>query len=154
MEKTSFSKIEKVIIYIISKLPNDVTRTQLVKLLYLIDLFSFKQTKSSITNLTYISYHYGPYSPQIKKALDTLNDFEIQEDLNTSVDGNTFYLYSLGTHPRLKDSPDKLLKSGEKEIINEILENYGHKSLKCLLEIVYETKAYKNTPLGKEISFI
>lgn len=153
MKKTSFSKLEKVIIYVISKLPNDVTRTKLVKLLYLIDLASFKEKKTSITNLIYVSYHYGPYCPKIIEALNNLNSFEIQEELNTSMDGNTFYLYSLGTHPRLKYSPDKLLKAEEKDIIDEILDNYGHKSLKCLLKIVYETKAYKKTPLGKEISF-
>lgn len=154
MEKTSFSKLEKVIIYIISKLPNDVTRTKLVKLLYLIDLISLKRNKTSITNLIYVSYHYGPYSPKIKEALDILNNFEIQEDLNTSVDGNIFYLYSLGTNSRLKDAPEKLLKSEEKAIVDDVLENYGHKSLKSLLDVVYETKAYKNTPLGKDISFV
>jgi uncharacterized protein YwgA len=130
-----------------------LTRTKLVKLLYLIDLLFYKKKETTLTGLKYVSYYYGPYAPEIIEAVNSLNNFEIQEEMSSSLDGNTYYLYSVGVNSRLRCDIDKILKSEEKEVADEILAKHGNNSLDYLLKEVYATREYKNTSLGKEIKF-
>ena len=84
-------KLKAVIFYIVNKLPSNITRTKLVKLLYLIDLDYAKDKGRRLTGLTYYSYYYGPYSEEIVAGINELKGYEIDEYSSISSDGKEYH---------------------------------------------------------------
>lgn len=144
-------KLKAVIYNVVKELPFGVTRTKLVKLLYLIDLSSAKTKGTSLTGVTYRSYYYGPYSEEIIEALNELKDYEIDEYASITKDGREYYLYRPGLTPRWKNPPK--LPADEDKIIDRIVKKHGNKSLDEILNYVYSTPAYKKCARGEQISF-
>lgn len=149
-EKKRFSELEKCIIYLVYKIPN-LTRTRIVKLLYLVDLESFKQLKHPLTSVIYKSHYYGPYSPEIMESVKRLFGFEITEECVTTEDGNVCYVYKIGPNSRFTKDPSEFFTDKEKLVIDQIISRFGNIPLKELLNYVYATPAFKSTPLGKPI---
>ena len=77
MQTQTLTTLEKAIIYLVHKGLFDLTRTKLVKLLYLIDLEYWKKREKTFTGLNYISYYYGPYSEEIIDAIQKLQREQI-----------------------------------------------------------------------------
>jgi len=144
-------KLKAVIFYIVRRLPYNTTRTKLVKLLYLIDLYYAKSKKRSLTGLTYRSYYFGPYSGQIINAINKLKGYEIEEYSNISLDGREYYLYRPGMNPRWEAPPT--LKYEEERAIDKVISEHGNKSLDEILKYVYNTAPYKNCKKGRPIVF-
>ncbi len=145
-----FSKLQECVIYIVYKL-GSATRTRIVKLLYLADLESLAQLKTPLTGLTYISYYYGPYSPEIVESAKKLFGSEITQECVMTEDSDVCYVYRIGPNPRFTKDPSKFFTGEERRIIDQIISKFGNIPLKDLLNYVYATPAYKSTPLGKPI---
>ena len=73
------SMLEKLILYFVYQTKGHLTRTQLVKFLYLADLYSVKWTDKQFTNLDWYYYNHGPWHEDIDAALVRLNDRVIQK---------------------------------------------------------------------------
>lgn len=73
------SMLEKLILYFVYQTKGHLTRTQLVKFLYLADLYSVKWTDKQLTNLDWYYYNHGPWHEDIDAALVRLNDRVIQK---------------------------------------------------------------------------
>lgn len=142
-------KLKAIIFYIVERLPHNITRTKLVKLLYLIDLYYAKVKNRSVTDLTYYSYYFGPYSEQIINAISQLKGYEIEEYSNIGLDGREYYLYKPGMNPRWETPP--ALQDEELEVLNQVIDEHGNKSLDEILKYVYNTEPYKNCKKGKPI---
>ncbi|MEG3439561.1 type II toxin-antitoxin system antitoxin SocA domain-containing protein [Pannus brasiliensis CCIBt3594] len=69
--------LEQLILYFIQKTKGFITKTQLVKFIYLADLYSVKWTGKQITDLEWYYYHYGPWQEEIDAALDRMEGQEI-----------------------------------------------------------------------------
>lgn len=145
-----FSKLQECVIYIVYRLGR-VIRTRIVKLLYLVDLESFKQLKRPLTGLTYKSYYYGPYSPEIIESVKKLFGFEITEECVTTEDGDICYVYKIGPNPRFTKDPPEFFTGKEKLVIEQVISKFGNIPLNELLNHVYATPAFKKTPLGRPI---
>ena len=142
-------KLKSIIFNIAERLPNNITRTKLVKLLYLIDLRYSEINHKSLTGLTYYSYYFGPYSEDIINAINQLKGYEIEEISSMSLEGREYYLYSPGRNPRwVTPFP---LQDDEVEIIAQVITEHGNKSLDEILEYVYNTEPYKNCKKRKPI---
>jgi len=142
-------KLKSIIFNIVQRLPNNITRTKLVKLLYLIDLRYAEINNKSLTGLTYYSYYFGPYSEDIINATNKLKGYEIEEVSSISLEGREYYLYSPGRNPRWVTP--FALQDDEVEIIDQVITEHGDKSLDEILEYVYNNEPYKNCKKGKPI---
>jgi hypothetical protein len=67
------SMTEKLIQFFVLKTKGHITKTQLVKFLYLADLYATKWHGQQITDLQWIFYNHGPWQEDIEKALYALD---------------------------------------------------------------------------------
>lgn len=88
-------KLKGLITYFVYQFPRSLSRTELVKLIYLTDFYHASVYGHSVTDLTYVRYHYGPYCEAIPEAADELTEDHI---INTEVLDNYYggftYLHS------------------------------------------------------------
>ncbi|MEM9007897.1 MAG: type II toxin-antitoxin system antitoxin SocA domain-containing protein [Cyanobacteria bacterium P01_F01_bin.86] len=126
--------LEQLILYFVCKTKGHITKTQLVKFLYLADLYSVKWTSKQITELDWCYYSHGPWNQDIDKALDSM-----AESVVIRTEGNTL----------LVGLKDKSLLSAEfdfSEGLQLMLENIrkewagaGNEKFNELLDYVYST---------------
>lgn len=64
--------LEQLILYFVCKTKGHITKTQLVKFLYLADLYSVKWTEKQLTELDWCYYNHGPWNKDIDDALDKM----------------------------------------------------------------------------------
>ncbi len=147
-EGPEFTKLEQAIIYFVNRLYG-LTRTKLVKLLYLADIAHYRRTSTSLTKVTYYSYYYGPYSERIIESIEKLNPYEIEEFYRTSKDGKEYYTYSSGRYPRITKLD---LTQEEEKTLDEIITAYGAMNLDDLLKYVYCTPQYRKSRKGETIT--
>lgn len=143
------NRLEMVIYYLVKNLGNRLTKTKLMKLLFISDYIA-KEGKNlgigkTITGTKYIYYHYGPFSFDVYPAIDEINGYEILE-LNLSEDSRygSLYSYEIGAHPRFEPK----LNENEKKILDIVIDKYGNLSLDALLKIVYNSKPMKNAKVN------
>lgn len=145
------TKLNDMIAYIVSNFSGRaLTRTKLVKLLYLADRESYIDRGRQISNVKYIKYHYGPYSEDIVDTVDEMDGKEIKELSGRSRNG-TYYRYE----PK-SDYDGSALTREERAILNAVLQNYEDTQTKQLVEEVYELddldSIEKYTPLLQDNS--
>lgn len=70
--------LEDLILYFVYKTKGFITKTQLVKFLYLADLYSVKWTGKQLTDLDWYYYNYGPWDDGIDSALNGLEGKIVQ----------------------------------------------------------------------------
>jgi uncharacterized phage-associated protein len=110
-----------------------ITKTQLIKFLYLADLYSVKWTGKPLTDLDWYYYHYGPWHEDIDAALEQMDGKEILQECQ----GNTT-LVKLGAEPGNTD--DLKLPTGLTLMLDNIRREWaGADKLKQLLDYVYST---------------
>jgi hypothetical protein len=63
------------------------TKTKLLKLLYLLDIESFRETQKTLTGFDWVFYKYGPWTAQYDEVLDQLSQ-EGKIQLNSSNKGD------------------------------------------------------------------
>lgn len=130
---------------IVSKLDNKITRTELVKYLYLYDLEASREGLET-TGVTYKSYYFGPYSDEIIEELERLvKKDKIKERYYVKPD-KQYYIYSMDS----KSLPQELPRE-EKEVIDMIIDEHNAEDLEVLLDEVYSTEEYKNVEFGEKI---
>jgi uncharacterized phage-associated protein len=74
------SMLETLILYFVYQTNGFLTKTQLVKFLYLADLYSVKWTGKQLTDLDWYYYNFGPWHEDIDAALGRLNEKVIQKE--------------------------------------------------------------------------
>jgi len=156
MENTHIIKKEKKNFAIITELlrkAGSLTKTKLVKMLFLIDLDYYNKKKKKLSNFTYIRYFYGPYPKEIETILSYLNALGIiTYETRLSSAGKTYYLISINTNDRVKKlGLQDSLNTEEKFIIEKIAKDYSTKNLDDILKQVYELDEVKNKPFGETI---
>jgi uncharacterized protein YwgA len=143
------AKLNDMIEYLVSNFSgNALTRTKLVKLLYLADRESYIGRDRQISNIKYIKYHYGPYSEDIVDALQEMDGDEIRELSGRSQNG-TYYRYEANS-----DYEGSSLTREERAILKRVLREYENTQTKQLVETVYDLddldSVEKYTPLLKD----
>lgn len=94
------SMLETLILYFVYQTKGNITKIQLVKFLYLADLYAVKWTGKQLTDLDWYYYNYSPWHEDIDLALVDLNGqvVQMQEGENTLIKmgAKPFYLQTLG----------------------------------------------------------
>lgn len=139
-------KIEEVIYYISEKIPG-LTRTQMIKLLYLIDRKNYENNGCQLTESQYYMYFYGPYCDEYKNALDKL----ITENLIRQENKGVSYKIYFNKEQKIK------LTENEKNLIDTVL-NFAKKedllkSAKNIKEYVYTLEELQEIEALEKIDF-
>ncbi|MDY6783901.1 MAG: DUF4065 domain-containing protein [Cyanobacteriota bacterium] len=69
--------LNRLIEYFVHKTKGHLTKTQLVKFLYLADLYAVKWTEKQLTELNWCYYQFGPWPEDIDSTLERMNNREI-----------------------------------------------------------------------------
>jgi uncharacterized phage-associated protein len=124
-----------------------IGKTQLVKLLYLLEIEYYRLYQKRLTDLEWKFLHYGPYPPTIEEILGSPDIEEEQIELSNS---RIFHKYSV-----VKDSYD-----GDREdpaiprLISRVVKEWGGINLYGLLDYVYfETEPMRNVKRGDKLDF-
>lgn len=80
--------LEKLILYFVCKTKGRITKTQLVKFLYLADLYSVKWTGKQLTALDWRYYTYGPWHQDIDVALERMEVLSVHADGDKTLIGS------------------------------------------------------------------
>ena len=135
-----------IILFLLQNMPNGALKTQLVKLLFLVDLKAKERLGRTLTGFTYRLYLYGPYSPEIE---DVLREMELNGDISIlgriSFSGNRYVVYFAERDEEIQICDD------EKEIIKDVLKEYGDKPLEELLDDVYALEIVKKHSFGEVV---
>ena len=125
--------LEQLIKYFVYETKGHITKTQLVKFLYLADLYSVKWTGKQLTELDWYFYNHGPWHEDIDMALECMNSQEICQESEGQVK-----FIKLGAEAG-KTEDLKLPKSLMLMLDNIRREWAGSDKLDQLLDYVYNT---------------
>ncbi|MCY3608657.1 MAG: DUF4065 domain-containing protein [Acidimicrobiales bacterium] len=114
-----------------------MTRTKVVKLLYLADLRCVAATGTARSGILWRWWHYGPYCQSLRSAEDALVN-------SGAVERESWRLSAYATECRLEARPDAaidlMLRSDELlEHLGAVLQEHGHKNARALTDIAYST---------------
>jgi hypothetical protein len=135
----SHSMLKKLILYFIYTTKGHLTKIQLVKFLYLADLYSVKWEAKQLTDLNWYYYNHGPWEEEINLALSSLTDQGyISTNMQQSKEGNDYCLFEV------KENLVNITGLGLPKSLCLVLDNIrrewaGSNKVKALLEYVYST---------------
>lgn len=129
----SVAMLDQLIKYFVYETKGNITKTQLVKFIYLADLYAVKWTGQQLTDLDWCYYHYGPWNEEIDKALTQMDGVEVFQE---SV-GNATLIKPISLE---KIGKDLDFSVGLRLMLNNIKREWaGSKKLQPLLDYVYST---------------
>jgi len=128
-------------------------KTQLMKLMYLLDLEYYRRYSKTVSEVEWIYYHHGPYSPQLDKMLGVLPDVEESEFVSRA--GRKGYTYSSDADiDRNEQELIAVFGYPTKSVLDRILDRWALEDLWVLLDYVYfETEPMQNARRGELLDF-
>ncbi|MHC5726356.1 MAG: type II toxin-antitoxin system antitoxin SocA domain-containing protein, partial [Nostoc sp.] len=125
--------LDKLIKYFVYATKGHITKTQLIKFLYLADLYSVKWTGKQLTDLDWCYYQFCPWNEGIDAALNQMNGKEIIQESQE----NAIYIRPVDEAAQVDDLQIPL---SLKFILDNIRREWaGADKLNQLLEYVYST---------------
>ena len=121
-----------------------VSRTKVMKLLYLIDRVCTEVYGEKCTGASWRLWWHGPFSREVLDVLDELEAQGIVESEVLEHDRGVAVLYSLKEDLGVKGIFDERLRS----IIREVVVKWGRRSLDEILEYVYSLPEVRSSSLG------
>lgn len=150
MENPVMELTHHLIAYIVEKLNKRLMKTNLLKLIYLIDLEYFKKKGKQATNFNYFYYKKGPWTAQFDQVLSELEGFEVKHLTKEKVDKKeNYFIFCKGPMPRFKPT----IPSDLKEIVDRMTFIFEKCRQKDLLEYVYSIPPMRGLKFGQEIDF-
>lgn len=127
-------RIDELILFFVERLSGQITRTRLVKFIYLADYEARRWLGRPISSLMYFFEHYGPYDKGFPEHIDHVRGL-IEEEPRRWVDYTGYVYHFKGPHrPHAFDREETI-------ILNHIVTKYAHLPLPELLdEVVYQTE--------------
>jgi hypothetical protein len=127
-----------------------LTKTKLVKLLYLIDVETWRSERRLLTNLDWVFLHYGPYTSTLNRNLDRL---EGQQLVWKEFSGGPYertILYTRVLQPPSGDSWPVITKLRA----DRVIDRWAPEPLELLLDFVYfETEPMLAANRGESLDF-
>lgn len=125
--------LDKLIKYFVYATKGYITKTQLIKFLYLADLYSVKWTGKQLTDLDWCYYQFGPWNEGIDAALNEMNGKEIIQESQY----NATYIRPVNQAAQADDLDIPL---SIKFVLDNIRREWaGSDKLNQLLDYVYST---------------
>ena len=137
--------VKNLIVYFAFKVRN-LTMTKLVKLIYLADFYHLERTKKRITNLRFVNWHYGPYSPAIPNTTEEISGSDIEVRSIITSEGYDAHVIK----PIVKETEVKLPKDVV-STLQEIVKDWGEKNTEDIIRDAKSTPPYRSSKFGEEI---
>jgi arsenite-activated ATPase arsA len=137
------NKLKSVMRYIVKNYPypDDLTKTRITKLVYLIDWENVKEYGSQITNIEWFFDHYGPY---VSDVLD-----EADEDKTVSINSTISNFGTVKYIVKPKRDKEELLyddlTDNDKDIIDRVIDKTKNFYWNEFINYVYSTEPIKNS---------
>lgn len=137
------SKLRNVMLYIVKNYPyeEDLTKTRITKLVYLIDWEYTKRYGKQMTEISWYFDHYGPY---VSDVLD-----EADDDHTVSIQSTTSNFGTIKYIVRPKYDRESIhfenLDSREISVINDVFDKTKMLSWNQFINYVYETPPIKES---------
>ena len=128
--------LEDTITLLAASLPRKLTRTGLVKLLYLVDLRSWERRCRPLTYLGWIWHNYGPYASEITEAV---GDLEGNNELQVEAVRNAYGSIVYRIHSGEKASLCGILSDEDKRLIDDVVKEFGTYTPSMLTMLTYQT---------------
>jgi hypothetical protein len=127
-----------------------LTKTKLVKLIYLIDLETFRAERRLLTALKWRFYHYGPYAFELEPVLKQLEGHQIEwKEFPPSQLESTILYTKVWQAP-----PGSNWRVLTKMRIDRIVDRWADEALELLLDFVYfETEPMQHAVRGEMLDF-
>lgn len=139
-------RFQEALVYLVHVLPG-VGRTKLMKLLFLADVESYKTRGRSLTGETYLSYDHGPWTRGLYRALESAP--EIDERMSVTRFGDAKYAYRSAAEEYVRTH----LTQEDVRVLDHVVERWGNRQLRSILDHVYSSPPYAGTPFGVEVDF-
>lgn len=139
-------KTELVIQGFLALLGKRVSRTQIVKFVYLADNSFYESTGRTITGTQYIWDHYGPNSMNniIAGTTDKLvGEGRVSRAVGAYNGGHTFNYWVNDPHAAWRHAAS-VLSDGECQIVRDIARKYGRYNASDLASLSKKTKPFEN----------
>lgn len=133
---TAFSpdKVQNLLIYLVHR-RGGMGSVELMKLVYLSDLFYYQNFGKTLTGLRYERWHKGPYTTEISAKLGELEEFEISRQVEDRSSGIPKTTHNVGERPRFKPA----LAPEEVAVVEVVLRKAEGLTPIQLEELTYET---------------
>lgn len=137
------NKLRSIVRYIVKNYPypDELTKTRITKLVYLIDWENIKKNNKQITNINWYFDHYGPYVSDVLDEAD--KDDCIRVESTTSNFGTIKYI----VRPKI-DKTELLydnLTDDEISIIEKVIQDTKSFSWNKFIDYVYSTEPIKES---------
>ena len=148
-------KTELVIQGFLGLLGKRVSRTQIVKLVYLADNLFYESTGRTITGTQYVWDHYGPNAmdDSISIAVDRLVSGREICRVVGSYQGNHTYNYWVNEPDAAWRSTASALSEGERQIVLDVVRKYGRYNASDLARLSKKTKPFENARQDEILQF-
>jgi len=125
MPRQTFSptKLQNLIVFILSSLNREVGSVELAKIVYLIDVEKMKMLGETVTGETYTRQEKGPLAKNFGTCLTQMDDFEVNIVIGLSRGHSPIpkKKHTLGDHPRFKPSLDQINEAIAKRVLARIV---------------------------------
>jgi len=134
---------DHIISYLLRHSNAGLLKTQVVKLLYLMDVTAAESGHAPVTGVRWIRFHHGPWSVEVEGSLTKLRrDGTVRrEDGARRADGASYELYR-----HVAGSQACNLEPVARRLADFVLERYGDLRLEALLEAAYGTGPMRANP--------
>lgn len=148
-------KIAVVIQGFLGLLDKRVSRTQIVKLVYLADNLFYESTGRTITGAQYIWDHYGPNAldDSIAVAAERLvGEGEVCRVVGSYQGNHTYNYWVEDSHATWMRAASEL-SYGERHIVRDIAKKYGRYNATDLASLAKKTKPFENAKQHEILQF-
>lgn len=143
-------RLQDIIRYFVHFYPRRISRTVLVKLVYLTDVEFFRRYARKMTGLEYQHHHFGPFTWGI---IDTAEELVakklIMTTSTTNIYGDPTIMYKSAEERPCFDSMDSYCL----DVVRFVNNKFSTFNFTQLLDYVYSTPPMVNVPSGEIINF-
>ena len=142
--ETQLDKIGNSVVYLSEKIPQ-LSKTKLLKLLYILDELSIKKSGIPFLNLKYKVWKFGPVSEEL--FIDLSSETKILEDfIQKNSDEGVNYIT-----PIVEFNDDEF-SDNDIELMDYVIENFGDKTAKELIKYTHRKNSpWYNTAKEKDV---
>ncbi len=140
--KNQLDKIGNTVVYLSNKIP-ELSKTKVLKLLYILDEISIKKSGIPILNLKYKVWKFGPVPEEL--FIDLSSEISLLANFIEKTD-NGQYIKSKTTFN------DDEFSENDIELIDDVIEKYGNQSAKHLISYTHRINSpWYNTAKEKSV---
>lgn len=144
---------ERLILYVIQRIRDEgafVSRTRLLKIIYLIDVEYFRRHRKTLTGWEWVFHYYGPYVHNYPEILDRLSLSHLSETEELTEEGRRIYGYEVEEDQDISD----LIPFADHVMIDDIIKRWALEDLNILLNHVYfRTEPMMDSEQGQPLDF-